>query len=152
MNTPSLDTNTLTQLLAQKCEVLLQLRQLVGRQFELIDASNLSQLLNLLSEKQRLITTLQKIQQQLDPFRAQQPEQRQWPSEGDRRRCADLADACQRLLAEVVEIDKQSENRLVLRRDEAATQLQNVHFAIQARQAYVEPTGPTKTFVDLSSG
>jgi flagellar biosynthesis/type III secretory pathway chaperone len=147
----SLDTNTLTQLLAQKCELLLQLRQLVGRQFELIDASNLSQLLNLLTEKQRLIGRLQTIQRQLDPYRAQLPQQREWLSDEHRRRGAELADACQRLLAEVVEVDKQSESRLSLRRDEAATRLQSVHFAIQAREAYVEPAASTKSHVDLSS-
>jgi flagellar biosynthesis/type III secretory pathway chaperone len=147
----SLDTNTLTQLLAQKCELLLQLRQLVGRQFELIDSSNLSQLLNLLTEKQRLISKLQTIQKHLEPYRSQAPQQREWLSEDHRRRCAELADACQRLLAEVVEVDKQSEGRLILRRDEAATQLHAVHFAVQAREAYIEPVASTKTHVDLSA-
>jgi flagellar biosynthesis/type III secretory pathway chaperone len=146
-----LDTNTLTQLFAQKCELLVQLRHLVGQQYELIDASDLSQLLNLLAVKQRSIGKLNTIQQQLEPYRGQSPQERTWTSEEDRRRCADLADACQRLLAEVVELEKQSESRLIFRRDEAATRLQAVHFAAQAREAYVEPISPTITHVDLSS-
>jgi flagellar biosynthesis/type III secretory pathway chaperone len=149
--TNSLDTNTLTQLLAQKCELLVQLRQIVARQTEFINTSDLSQLLNLLAVKQRFIGKLQTIQRQLGPYRGQLPQERQWNSEDDRRRCAELADACQRLLAEVMEIEKHSESQLILRRDEAATRLHAVHFAIQTREAYVGADAPTITQVDLSS-
>jgi flagellar biosynthesis/type III secretory pathway chaperone len=149
--TNALDTHTLIQLFAQRCELLMQLRQLVGRQLELIDSSDLGQLLSLLAVKQRSIGKLQTIQRQLEPYRGQSPQERTWNSEDDRRRCAELADACQRLLAEVVEIEKQSENRLIFRRDEAANRLHAVHFAVQARQAYVAPDLPTVTHVDLSS-
>jgi flagellar biosynthesis/type III secretory pathway chaperone len=151
METMSLDTAKLTKLLADKCELLAQLRQLGVRQFESIDTADLSQLLNLLAAKQRLIGGLQTIEQQLDPFRDQSPDDRQWASQADRNRCAQLAETCQTLLAEVVEIEKQSENRLVLRRDEAATRLQAAHFAGQARQAYVAPAGAAFSQVDLSS-
>jgi hypothetical protein len=149
--TNSLDTFTLTQLLAQKCELLVQLRQLVGRQCELIETSDLTQLLNLLAVKQRFIGNLQTLQRQLEPYRSQLPQQRQWPSEEDRRRGAELADACQRLLAEVMDHEKHSESQLILRRDEAAAQLHAVHFAAQARDAYVKPDVSAIVQVDLSS-
>ncbi|HZZ29578.1 MAG TPA: hypothetical protein VFE46_16395 [Pirellulales bacterium] len=146
-----LDTNTLTQLLAQKCELLLQVRRLVGRQCEFIDGSNLSQLLNLLAIKQGLMGKLQSIQRQLEPYRSQFPQDRIWLNQDDRRRCAELAEACQRLLAEVVEIEKQSESKLIVRRDEASNRLHAVHFAVQARQAYVDSKTSTIKQVDLSS-
>lgn len=148
---PLLDTNKLMQVLAQKCELLVQLRQLGRQQNELIEASELGQLLNLLAVKQRLLNALETIERQLDPFRAQSPDDRQWTSEADRRRCADLAAACERLLAEVMESEKQSEKRLILRRDEAATQLQAVHFAAQAHNAYIKPIRPSVSQVDLSA-
>ena len=69
-----LDTHTLIQLFAQRCELLMQLRQLVGRQLELIDSSDLSQLLSLLAVKQRSIGKLQTIQRQLEPYRGQLPQ------------------------------------------------------------------------------
>ena len=147
----SLDTDKLTKLLADKCQLLAQLRQLGVRQFESIETADLSQLLSLLAAKQRLIGGLQTIEQQLDPYRAQSPDERQWANPADRRQSAQLAETCQQLLAEVVEIEKQSEYRLVLRRDEAAARLQAAHFASQARQAYDGPTSPAFSQLDLSA-
>jgi hypothetical protein len=145
------DTTTLTQLLAKKCGLLLELRQLGVRQAELIDRSEMAALLSLLSLKNRLLTSLQTLERQLDPFRDQSPDQRQWPSEEERRRGAELAEACQRLLAEVIDTEKRSESQLILRRDDAAAQLHAVHHAAQAREAYVEPVIPTAIQVDFSS-
>ncbi len=137
MSTP--DTNTLTQVLAAKCELLMQLRQLGQQQSQLIEAAELGQLLNLLATKQRLLHGLQTIERQLDPFRGQLPEQRQWHSADDRQRCADLAAACEKLLMEVMASERYGQEQLILRRDEAATQLQVAHFAAQAHDAYVKP-------------
>jgi flagellar biosynthesis/type III secretory pathway chaperone len=146
-----LDTNTLTKTLFSKCELLVQLRKLGVQQNELIDAGELGQLLGLLAEKQRLLDSLQKIERQLDPFRAQSPGDRDWNSEEDRRRGAELAAACEKLLAEVAEAERQSATKLMLRRNEAATQLQAVHFAVQARAAYVATERPGFSQVDLSA-
>jgi hypothetical protein len=145
------DTNTLTQTLYSKCELLVQLRNLGARQNELIEAGELGQLLNLLAEKQRLLDGLQRIERQLDPFRGQSPDDRDWPSPEDRQRSAELAAACEELLAEVAESERQSAVKLQLRRDEAATQLQAVHVAVQARAAYVAAGGPGFSHVDLSA-
>jgi hypothetical protein len=147
----SLDTNTLLQLFARKCELLVQLRELGRRQFELIDHSELNPLLGLLSAKQKLLSALQTIERQLDPFRQEAPESRRWANADDRRRCAELSTLCERLLADVIQTEKQSESQLMLRRDEASTRLQGVHHAIQAREAYVEPIVQQITQVDLSS-
>jgi hypothetical protein len=145
------DTHTLTQTLFSKCDLLVQLRKLGARQNELIEAAELGQLLNLLAEKQRLLDSLQQIERRLDPFRGQSPDEREWRSSEDRRRGAELAAACEKLLAEVAEAEKQSAAKLMTRRDEAATQLQAVHFAVQARAAYVGAQAPGLSQVDLST-
>ncbi|HEY2762347.1 MAG TPA: hypothetical protein VGI75_16425 [Pirellulales bacterium] len=147
----SLDTNTLLQLFARKCELLMQLRQFGVRQYELIDTSDMNRLLSLLSAKQKLLGEIQNIERQLDPFRHESPESRVWASDEQRRQCAQLAEACQRLLAEVMETEKHGELQLILRRDEAATRLQGVHQAIHARAAYIQPNPASFTQVDLSS-
>jgi flagellar biosynthesis/type III secretory pathway chaperone len=147
-----LDTQALTQLLAKKCELLLQLRQLGIRQAELIGAGDLGQLLNLLGVKQRVLANLQSTERQLDPFRLQSPEKRQWVNADARRRGAELAETCERLLAEVIQSEKLSEQQLVLRRDEAASQLHAVHHAAQARSAYSAQPPVHAMQVDLSTG
>ena len=145
------NTDTLTQKLYSKCELLVQLRKLGVQQNRLIEAGELGQLLKLLAEKQRLLDSLQEIERELDPFRGQSPDDRQWGSPDDRRRCAELAAACEELLAEVARFEKQSAEKLQFRRDETAAQLQAVHFAGQARAAYVPEVGAGFSQVDLSA-
>jgi hypothetical protein len=147
----SLDTNTLLQLFARKCELLMQLRQFGQRQYELIDTSDMNRLLMLLSAKQKLLGELQNVERQLDPYRHESPDSRVWASDEQRRQCGQLAEACQRLLAEVMETEKQGESHLIIRRDEAATRLHGVHQAIHARAAYIQPDQLQFTQVDLSS-
>ncbi len=141
-------TDTLTHLLARKCELLVQLRELGVRQAELIAAGDLGQLLKLLAAKQRLLIDVQGVERALDPFRNQSPEERHWLSVDDRRRCAELAAACERLLAEIVAGEKQSEQHLQFRRDEAAAQLNAVHFAATARGEYVRSMVPQLSSFD----
>lgn len=147
----ALDTTTLLQLFARKCELLMQLRQFGLRQYELIDSSDMNRLLSLLSAKQKVLGEIQNIERQLDPYRREAPDSRVWASDEQRRQCAQLAEACQRLLAEVMETEKQGESQLILRRDEAATRLHGVHQAIHARAAYIQPEQLNFTQVDLSS-
>ncbi len=51
---------------------------------ELIDQGNVSGLLDLLAIKQKPLHDIQRIEKALDPFRAQDPESRQWSSAEDR--------------------------------------------------------------------
>jgi len=146
-------TDNLARLVGKKHELLAQLRDVGRRQLELIEAGDLTQLLRLLASKQRLLTGLHAVERQLDPFRRDDPERRPWRTGAERLRCAELAEACNALLADVVAGEKQSESRMRLRRDEAAVRLQGVHQATQARQAYFQPTGVHEPRqLDLSSG
>ena len=145
------ETRTLAALIERKHECLVGLRDLGLRQFELIDGGDLSQLLKLLSTKQHVIDLLQAIERDLTPFRQQDPEHRQWASPAERDRCAQQAEACQRLLAEIVAQEKQSESSLVARRDLAAQQIQGASVAGQARQAYTQFARRESGLVDFTS-
>ena len=146
-----LETDILTELLGKKHELLVQLRDAGLRQMELIDNGDMTQLLKLLSSKQRVLNGLQAAERQLDPFRHQQPERRTWRSPADRDRCARLAACCESLLAEVVEQEKRGESRLIAHRDRVAVQLEGAHRAAQARNAYGEGSAHEFRQLDLSS-
>ena len=129
---------------------LAQLCELGRRQLELIAAGDLGTLLKVLSVKQRLLVNLQAIERELDPFRDQAPEARNWTSPADREHCAHLATECNQFLREIVQQEKQSERQLAEHRADAATRLQGTHSAARACSAYTADFTALSGQVDLS--
>ena len=121
------ETDLLAELIGKKLAVLEQLRDLSRRQSDLISDGDIQRLLAVLSAKQTLLTELQKLQKQLEPFRKQDPETRRWRSPADRERCRQVAERCEALLGEIMLVEKQSESEMARRRDDAVARLHGVH-------------------------
>lgn len=130
------DTNQLAALVQRKLEVLTLLARLGKQQLAVIDGGDMGLLMKLLSAKQALLVQLQQLEKQLDPFRADDPDARTWASSQARAECQRQADECNQRLTEVVQLEKQAERQMVLRRDSAAARLQGVHSAAEASHAY----------------
>jgi len=145
-----METEILANLIDDKYGVLTQLRQLARRQVDIIHQGDTSQLLNLLAVKQTVLTQLQNIEKQLDPFRSQDPDRRQWKSPPHRQRARDAATRCESLLNEIMLLERQCESELVRQRDDVAEQLQGLHVVAQAANAYAQPM-PAHRQLDLSS-
>lgn len=145
------DTAMLAELIAQKRDCLAQMRDLGLRQLELINGGEIAKLIKVLSGKTHLIGVLQKIEDDLKPFHEQDPAERTWRLPEDRARCADDVTACQELLSEIVKQEKQSESRLIERRDKVGVQLHDAHAAGQARGAYFAQSDPKTGMLDLTS-
>jgi hypothetical protein len=145
------ETDLLSGLIHQKYDCLTQLRDMGRKQLELVRDGSMSDLLDLLSAKQRVLLEVQRIERQLDPFRNQDPDKRPWPSSDARQRCAQELAQCELLLGEIVVQEKQSEQALIRRRDETAAQLQGVHLASQARGAYTSAVHEGYRQLDLTS-
>jgi hypothetical protein len=129
-------TEQLAAFIAQKHEVLLQLRAVGVRQTDLVASGEIAALLKLLASKQHLITRLQELEKELKPFYAGDPEKRVWRSPEDRARCAKQADECNVLLEEIVRLEKHGADKMNERKNEVAQQLQQVHAASHVRNAY----------------
>ena len=147
----TLETDTLAELIGAKRECLRQIRDLGRRQFELIDADEMTALLDLLALKQRSLLRLQQIERALDPFRNQDAGQRRWRSTEARQACAEQLSQCEALLQEIVTQEKRSESTLRRRRDEAAARLQGLHAADAARGAYAAQSAADFSQLDLLS-
>jgi len=145
------ETERLASLIEAKHECLRQLRELGQKQLESIASADFSLLIKILAAKQRLLTDIQNIERQLDPFRNQPPENRDWSSTPKREHCASLAGQCESLLKAVVAQEKESERLLTKQRDEAAQQLQRANHASQARGAYAPTTDYLPSQIDLCS-
>jgi uncharacterized protein YhaN len=137
MTPNSTNTQHLSALVDAKFQVLKVLVRLSRRQVELIEAGDMTMLIKLLAAKQTVMGQLQAIEQQLTPFRSDDPEQRQWASPGQRAACQAQAEAGNGLLAEAFALEQQAETAMKRRRDAAAIALVSVQSAADARAAYV---------------
>ena len=133
---PESSTEELARLVRQKRGLLEQLVAAGQRQKALIDGGDTTGLLQLLSDKQRLITALREIEADLNKHRNEDPDARAWRSPQDRAACSADAEACNRLLAEVLESERQQTEEVASRRDAIASQLRQAQSAHVASAAY----------------
>jgi hypothetical protein len=129
-------TERLADIIRRKHEVLVQLCATGRQQQVFVERGETTALLQLLAAKQKLIEVLQHIESDLEPFQVEDPDSRVWPSPNERARCAQQADDCNRLLQEIVDLEQRSADRMAVRRNEVAAQLQKAYAATQARDAY----------------
>lgn len=129
-------TARLADLIEQKHDLFLQLRDLGYRQLALIEEGDMTRLLRVLAGKQRLLAALQDVERALDPFRDEDPDRRTWQSPEERAQCARRASECESLLAAVLEQERYSEARMIACREEAALRLRAMEDWGQAGGAY----------------
>ncbi|HMO83670.1 MAG TPA: hypothetical protein PKC18_01990 [Lacipirellulaceae bacterium] len=129
-------TKRLAELVGNRRRCLEQLLNLGRRQVDLVSLGNMSDLMRLLAAKQQLIAALQSLEKELAPFHEQEPDDRVWESSVVRSQCAADADACRRLILEVVDLEQGCEKQITFRRDEAASKLRNVESGSMIRAAY----------------
>ena len=144
-----MESQRLAQVVQCKLQIMQLLRRLAAQQLEIITGGDMSNLLKLLSAKQTVMDQLAKLEQQLDPFRGQDPETRDWPSTSVREECQRNVETCNELLAEIMRLEKQVEMEMVRRRDATSDQLAGMHGASEARHAYV--AAASATGLDLST-
>jgi flagellar biosynthesis/type III secretory pathway chaperone len=129
-------TERLAQLISTKRAILTQLREIGQRQTDLAASGDIGSLLSLLGAKQSLIATLQELETALRPHYAEDPEKRSWRSAQERVACAQHASECNALLEDILRLEKLAAEKMAVRRNEVAEQLQQVHAASQVRNAY----------------
>jgi hypothetical protein len=129
-------TERLTELIKKKHAVLAQLRDVGRRQMDLVNGGDVAALLALLGAKQQLIAGLQALEQDLTPYYAEDPDRRVWPSPQHRAACARQAAECNAMLEEIVAMEKRGAEKMTVRRNEVAEQLQQAHAATQIASAY----------------
>lgn len=145
------ETTRLVECITAKHECLTQLHGLGLRQRQLIETGEMTRLLEVLAEKQRVIVRLQEVEHGLDPFRHDDPTGRRWSGEAERLHCAALVHRCEKLLEEVLNCEKTCEEALRNRRDDAARQLASVQTAGAVHGAYTAPDAHSASMLDLSA-
>jgi hypothetical protein len=145
--TTNTETNTsqLAALIEAKLQLLEVLARLGKRQLELIEAGNMADLIKLLAAKQTVIQQLQRVERQLDPYRDENPDQRVWPSAAARANCQARAERCNAALAHTLNLEKQAESAMNVRREQAAESVAAAQSAADVRSAYGSLAGSFST-------
>jgi hypothetical protein len=140
---PSVET-----LVVARLRLLQHLRCQVERQQRLIDDDDMDQLLRLLSEKQRCLDGLQRVEQMLKQRSASQPGRGDpaWHS------CRQHWAQCDELVQQILHLEQAAADALQRLRDAAARRLQAFHGAQDAHAAYTAQGEPRGGQLDLTSG
>ncbi len=147
----AVQTELLSDLIRRKHRCLEHLRAMGEKQIELVRSGSMTELLDLLVAKQQVLLQLQRIERELDPFRGENPESRSWRTPEERARCAAVLADCEALLSGIVAREKQSEEELTRRRDEAAARLRETRTAVEARASYLASPQSRPGRLDLAS-
>jgi len=131
-----LPTDNLASLIRKKHQILVQLRSIGQKQQATSEDSAVAAMLQLMGAKQHLINALELVERNLRPYQTEDPELRVWRTPEDRANCAKQAQECTSLLAEVMELEKNQEQRMVDRRNDVAKQLQQSTASRDAAGAY----------------
>jgi len=129
-------TDRLAELLCRKLQVLEEVLSISQAQWDLVERDEVVSLMELLAAKQTLLDKMQELQTQLAPYRNENPEARIWHSPRRREQTQQVAARCESILAEIMQIERQCEQTLVVRRTEVAADLKAVDLAERARDAY----------------
>ncbi|TWT53001.1 FlgN protein [Rubripirellula amarantea] len=131
-----MDANTLCQLVDAKFEALSQLTELSEHQVATIDENRMSDLMRILSQKQKLIEQLLRITDQLMPALQDDPLTRVWESEDVRQQCRDRQQQCEQMHLQLLAIEAQCEATLQASRSDMEEQLGRLNSGQQAAAGY----------------
>ncbi|MCA9105591.1 MAG: hypothetical protein KDA83_09215 [Planctomycetales bacterium] len=133
----TLTTDKMASLIASRHRTLSELRIVAARQYKVIEAHEHSKLMELLAIKQGLINRLIDCDRDLDPYRQQDPEDRQWVSDQKRDQCRVMIEESSQWLDDIKRLEAAAELLARELRDEVSQQVDEVANRSQAVNAYL---------------
>lgn len=131
-----MESELLVQLIDARFELLSRLITLSRQQRQAIEENQMTELMRVLSDKQKLIEMLAKVSRQLSPASKDDPQQRRWSSEEARQQCRERQEACEQMHVELLAMEAECESGLTSRRGDIEDQLMRLSGADQATKSY----------------
>lgn len=143
----------LSGLIQQRWEILKRLLEISRKQMLAIESGQMSDLMRILSQKQRPLNDLLTIADQLRVAMDDDPERRHWPCTESRQRCRERQNECEQMHLELLAIEAECESTLSSSRQEVQDRLAKVDAGWQAASGYAERPHAASTGgrLDLSS-
>lgn len=142
-------TEFLLHCMQERCDLLEALKTLAESQAVAASHAEIDLTLGLLGRKQALLEELAGVQHKLKPYFSDDPEQRVWRSAEHRQLCRRLADQCQRLHQETMQLEHEALQEMTSRRDAVAAQLQDGKDSILAHTAYMADSFLGESALDI---
>ncbi len=130
--------NEVAALIQQRWEILDQLLSISRLQMTAIERGQMSELMRLLSEKQKPLNTLIELGNQIGVASADDSEDRYWDSNDIREQCRRQQDDCEKMNLELLAIEAECESKLSQNRDELRERLERVDSGWQAVSGYAD--------------
>jgi hypothetical protein len=149
-----MDGPELAALIDDRYRTLQRLQQISSQQMDAISSGRMSQLMQLLSDKQEPLNRLAALAQQIRAAVGEDPESRIWESDLQRQQCREKQDACERIHRELFDLEGTCEAALRDSRVTLQQQLGRLDSVRAAANGYatrneVSSRGAT---LDLTSG
>lgn len=144
-------TAALVSLIDRKNDLLKRIYQLVDTQCQSIKERKVAELMPLLASKQTLLDELNQLERELDPYRKEDPDSREWSSDEARDECRIRVEENRSLLNEILSKEKDCETQLVEQREQTANKLDENLNAANAAKTYQPIQQPKRGSLDLSS-
>ncbi len=130
--------NEVAALIQQRWEILDQLLSISRLQMTAIERGQMSELMRLLSEKQKPLNKLIELGNQIGVASADDSEDRYWDSNDIREQCRRQQDDCEKINLELLAIEAECESKLSQNRDELRERLERVDSGWQAVSGYAD--------------
>ncbi len=142
MNQPNLlqpqaaNSEFFSDLIRAKEKILERLLPISERQLKLVREGDVSLLLQLLGQKQKMFDEFEKIERRLAPHRDVPPESRRWKSEKERVDTEAAIARCTERLAEILRLDEQSMQEMSEQKTAVEEQVRRLHQGSRLHAAY----------------
>ncbi|MAI71270.1 MAG: hypothetical protein CMM01_10185 [Rhodopirellula sp.] len=145
--------NEVAALIKQRWEILDQLLSISRLQMTAIQQGQMSELMRLLSEKQKPLNQLIELGDQFGAANADDSVERHWDSDAIREQCRKQQDDCEKMNLELLAIEAECESKLSQNRDELRQRLERVDSGWQAVSGYADQAAYATSggSLDLSS-
>ena len=138
--------------LSQKRDCCRALIKLANQQHALILSGDLGALMEVLATKQRVMGRMEEVQRRLVSFREGPQSWRDRLDSEVEGQCQGVLEETEQLLADLLGIEKQCEQKLICLREEAVEQLRQTDAGRQLNRAYLREMAPsTNRLVDLET-
>ncbi|KAA1260264.1 FlgN protein [Rubripirellula obstinata] len=131
-----MDSTTLADLISERHATLVELLDLSKDQVAAIKSGRMTDLMSILSTKQRPIKKLSQITESLRPALADKPDSRAWPDPSRRERCREQQNQCEMMHAKLLEIEAACEALLEENRTDMTQRLERLSSGTDATSGY----------------
>ncbi|MCA9131406.1 MAG: hypothetical protein KDB22_30190 [Planctomycetales bacterium] len=129
-------TERLSHLLQERLDLAIAIKQISDSQIQAARSGEVNVTLGLIARKQSLLEQLEQLRQGMQPYYLDDPDRRQWKTPERREECQRVANECNAILQQTLQLEQATLEELSAKREALAAQLQDGKDSTIASNAY----------------